>query len=93
MAMQATLKLHVLAVSNSSCQRGYFLHPENIMTFFVELKGRFPVYSRRIMTLFIFTDSIHISLAFFPLFYVPRITLRLMLFLVLFFCLQKHLQV
>lgn len=47
MTLQKTLKQCFSNVSNSSLKglfsKGYFLQPANIMTFFVELKGRFPM--------------------------------------------------
>lgn len=54
-------------MSNSSCQRGYFLQPANIMTFFVELKGRFPMYFLEELWHFLYLHILYISVQHFTL--------------------------
>lgn len=55
-------------VSNSSCQRGYFLQPANIMTFIVELKGRFLVHFLAELWHFLYLLIVYISVWLFPLY-------------------------
>lgn len=77
-------------VSNSSRQRGYFLQPANIMTFFVELKGRFPMHFLEELWHILYLHILDISVQHFP--FVVKVTPSLMFSLLIVSCLQNHLK-
>lgn len=55
---------------------GYFLQPANIMTFFVELKGRFPMHFLEKLWHILYLHILGISVQHFP--FVVKVTPSLM---------------